>query len=436
MKLIIHRGSKEIGGSCVEIQSVESRILIDFGLPLVDSNKNPFDPDSISCKPIEELKKDKILPDIRGLYKNENPQFDGILISHSHLDHYGLLDFANEQIPVYISEGAKELVDVTNIFSNKNIHLSKTIIIKNESPLYIKDLKITPYLVDHSAFDAFAFLIESEGQRLFYSGDFRGHGRKGKLFELLIRNPPKDIDCLLMEGSLLGRKNLLYKNEKEIQGRIAQILNEQSNITFLFASSQNIDRLVSAYKACLKTKATFVIDIYTAFILHRLAKVSQNIPQWNWNNIRVKFFHYHASKLADAGLRGLLYVYNRQKIEMDEINEKRNKILMLARDNSIFPHIIKNLSESKGAKIIYSMWEGYLKEEFKKYCHDKQIDIEAVHTSGHAALKDLHRFAKALNPKVLVPIHTFEPKTYAELFENSKIVNDGELFSIYANRQK
>ena len=35
MKIIIHRGTHEIGGSCVEIRSKKSRILIDIGMPLV-----------------------------------------------------------------------------------------------------------------------------------------------------------------------------------------------------------------------------------------------------------------------------------------------------------------------------------------------------------------------------------------------------------------
>jgi len=430
MKVIIHRGAKEIGGSCVELISSNSRILIDFGMPLVNQNKEPFEADSVAGKSIDELKTEKTLPDVKGLYKNEKPKLDAILVSHSHLDHYGLLNFANNEIPVYISKGAKELVEVTNIFVNKNIQLPNSQIIKHESPFHIKDFKITPYLVDHSAFDAFAFLIEAEDKRVFYSGDFRGHGRKAILFERIIQKPPKNIDCLLMEGSMLGRNETPYKNEEDIEARIVEILKEQNNVTFLFFSSQNIDRLVSAYRACLKTGVTFVIDIYTAFILQKLRKVSEKIPQFDWEKIRVKFFKYHADKLAGAGHKELLYIYNKQKIDMDELNEKKNKILMLARDNSIFPSIIKNIDAPEGAKIIYSMWEGYLTEKFRCYCKSKGLVIEQVHTSGHAVLNDLQRFAKALNPKSLVPIHTFMPRSYLELFENVNIVHDGEIFVI------
>jgi ribonuclease J len=430
MKLTIYRGTKEVGGSCVEIQSEDSRILIDFGMPLVNKNKEPFDADSIKGKSVEKLKEEKILPNISGLYRGGKPAIDGILISHSHFDHYGLLNFVNSDIPVHISKGAMELVDVSNIFINKNIRLEKPQKIEHKVPFNINDFTITPYLVDHSGFDAFAFQIEAEGKKIFYSGDFRGHGRKKKLFEQIIDNPPDKIDCLIMEGTMLGRSKTAYKDEDEIEDRIMEILKEHKNITFLFSSSQNIDRLVSAYRACLQRDTTFVIDIYTAFILQKLGEVSKRIPQYDWANIRIKFFKYHADKLAESPHKELLYAYNNKKIEMDEINDKKKNILMLARDNSIFPLIIKNISNPQGAKIIYSMWEGYLTDEFKKFCLDKKIDIEQVHVSGHAILNDLQRFAKALKPKVLVPIHTFEPQSFDKLFENVQILDDAQPFII------
>src|SRR3989339_541338 len=93
------------------------------------------------------------------------------------------------------------------------------------------DFNITPFLVDHSAFDAFAFLIEAEGKRLFYSGDFRAHGRKAILFKQIIERPPQNIDCLLMEGSALGREDAQYKTEEEVEKRFEEILRERKNIT-------------------------------------------------------------------------------------------------------------------------------------------------------------------------------------------------------------
>jgi ribonuclease J len=430
MKLIIHRGAHEIGGSCVELRTAKSRILIDFGMPLVSCQKEPFDKKILEDKSIDELRELKVLPDIKGLYKNEEKEIDAIFISHAHLDHYGLLNYVHQDIPIYMSEGVKALMAISDIFIPHKLGRLNTSIIHNRRSVNIGDISITPYLVDHSAFDALAFLIEAEGKRLFYSGDFRGHGRKSILFKSMIENPPEDIDCLLMEGSMLGRDKQVYKDEKEVQHRIEEVLRRRNNITFIFVSSQNIDRLVSIYKACLKTRSIFVIDIYTAFVLDKLRKVSKNIPQFNWKNIRVKFLQAHANALTEAGYRDLLFVYNKRKIDIFEINRNKNKILMLGRDNYAFKSILKDIDEVAGATIIYSMWEGYLTEEFRQYCKEKGISIEQVHTSGHATAEDLKLFSNALKPKVLIPIHTFDANRYPSLFKNVKILKDGETLDL------
>ena len=430
MQLIIHRGTKEIGGSCVELKTANNRILIDFGIPLVSCDHQPFDVNLLKGKTIEELKAQGILPDIKGLYKDEEKGIDGILISHSHLDHYGFLQYVNSEIPIYLSRGAGILIEVSNIFVPTKVGKLNTRIVSHKKQLSIGDFTITPFLVDHSAFDAFAFLIEAEGKRLFYSGDFRAHGRKAKLFKQIVERPPQNIDCLLMEGSAIGREDVQYKTEVEIEKRLEDVLRERKNITFLFASSQNIDRIVSAYRACLKTGSIFVIDIYTVFILDNLKQVSKRIPQFNWKNIRIKFLKYHADCLVNAGYRDLLYVYNKRKIDVFEINRNKNKILMLARDNSVFPLIVKDIDGIQGTKIIFSMWEGYLTDKFRSFCVQKNLTIEHVHTSGHATLEDLKTFANALNPKRLVPIHTFEGKQFTTLFQNVKVLEDGEVLDL------
>ena len=42
MKFKIHRGTKEIGGSCVEVWTASTRMLLDFGMPLVDEHGDDF----------------------------------------------------------------------------------------------------------------------------------------------------------------------------------------------------------------------------------------------------------------------------------------------------------------------------------------------------------------------------------------------------------
>jgi ribonuclease J len=73
-----------------------------------------------------------------------------------------------------------------------------------------------------------------------------------------------------MEGSMLGRGQQGYSNEEAVSAGIQATLQRSSKICFLFCSAQNIDRIVSAYKACLRTNTTFVIDIYCAYVLNEL----------------------------------------------------------------------------------------------------------------------------------------------------------------------
>ena len=438
MLLTIHRGTKEIGGSCVEIQSGDSRVLIDFGMPLVDKNRERFDSASIAGKSIEELKKAETLPDIKGLYKDEQPQIDAILISHSHLDHYGLLDFANNKIPVYISRGAKELVKVTNIFLNKNIKLTDTRIIKHKSPFHIKGFKITPYLVDHSAFDAMAFLIEAEGKRVFYSGDFRASGWKKSLFDRFIKNPPKNVNCLLMEGTTIERQDGVFADEPAVLSSIQKVLGKpETNVLLAYCSGQNIDRIVTFYKAVRHAKATLIIDPYIATVLHVLKNERNTIPQLDWDNIKVLIGNYrgygdiYINKIVKSNFKYLTFDIGRHKVKTWEVG--REKCIVLMRDSMI--PLVERIPGVKGTTLIYSQWKGYIRDKkkaraFWAFVDTNNLTVEYIHTSGHAVLNDLQRFAKALSPKYLVPIHTFEAARYSDFFENVKQMDDAEPFTI------
>jgi len=431
MRLIIHRGTKEIGGICIELRANKSRIIADLGIPLVSGGKDrPFDTKILEKKSVKQLLDLGILPAVDGLYAGGDSSVDAVLISHSHLDHYGLLRYIHPDIPIFLSEGAKELIKISDIFTPNRIGRLNTRIVSNNKKVRVAGFEITPFLVDHSAFDALAYLIRGDKTMAFYSGDFRGHGRKSALFKKMVVSPPRDIDCLIMEGSMLGRVDQMYKDEIAVERGIREILENKNNIAFLFASSQNIDRLVSAYKACRKIGSTFVIDLYTAFILHKLGKKTKSLPQYNWPNVRVKFFKFHADKIAEAGHEKLLYLFNQKKIEMEEINRSKDKVLMILRDNSLFPRVVRYIQPIKGSVIIYSMWGGYLTDKFREYCRGKGIAIRQIHTSGHATLRDLKAFANALKPKTLIPIHTFEPGQYPALFKNVRIMKDGEILDL------
>ncbi|MDA7932420.1 MBL fold metallo-hydrolase [Mariniblastus sp.] len=120
MNLTIHRGTKEIGGSCVEISTSNTRIIIDVGLPLVDQDREPFDRSSMRGKSDEQLIADKIIPNVPGLFASAGTKPDAILLSHAHLDHVGLLKHTPEDIPVYATAGTSKMMLAGAVFAGQD----------------------------------------------------------------------------------------------------------------------------------------------------------------------------------------------------------------------------------------------------------------------------------------------------------------------------
>jgi len=113
IKVRILRGAHEIGGSCVELVSEDSRVVLDIGMPLVEQDGAPFDMKRYQQLPGPELVARGVLPECAGLYHwdNDHPRVNGLLISHAHMDHYGFLPYVHPDVPVYLSEGSRKLIE-------------------------------------------------------------------------------------------------------------------------------------------------------------------------------------------------------------------------------------------------------------------------------------------------------------------------------------
>ena len=108
MRFRIHRGADEIGGSCVEIETNDKTILVDLGLPL--TAKVP----SID-----------LMPPVQDLNTGGSAAPLGIVISHSHGDHIGLLGHAHESIPVHMGHHTAKLLHAAAPFV-RNLATSAT----------------------------------------------------------------------------------------------------------------------------------------------------------------------------------------------------------------------------------------------------------------------------------------------------------------------
>jgi len=119
MTFTIHRGASEIGGSCVEVCTDKTRIIIDIGMPLTNPDGSSFDLSKTEEMSVNELRAVKILPDISALYDDSDEKETAILISHAHQDHYGLISYVNKRVPVYLGKPTHKLIELTAQFAGK-----------------------------------------------------------------------------------------------------------------------------------------------------------------------------------------------------------------------------------------------------------------------------------------------------------------------------
>lgn len=412
MRIRIHRGTKEIGGTCIEIEAQGKRLALDVGLPLNA-------PDDVEAHKA-------LLPEVSG-FREPDDSLLGVLISHPHMDHYGLARYVRPEVPVYIGKGAHNVMKAASTYVPNASAFSDPNFIADRTPVEIGPFRVTPYLVDHSAFDAYHLLVEADGKRVFYSGDFRGHGRKGKLFEAMVTRPPEDIDVLLMEGTTIGRTGTQegFATEDDLEREFVQAFKETKGLHFVWTSSQNIDRLVTIFRAAKRTGRVLLIDLYTAVVLEATGR--EGIPQAGWDEVRLYIPHRQQVFIKEKELFNDLRRHKVNRVFRQDLPALAVRAVMLFRPMAMSDHGVNAVLD--GTSLTYSMWEGYLKREGSlrvlKWLEQHGISRRTIHTSGHASVADLTRFAAALAPSTLVPIHSFETGRFDEFFGDVVQKEDG-----------
>lgn len=393
-------------------------------MPLVEKDGKEFDFGKYKTSKPTELVEKGVLPNIEGLYDSSKNLIDGVIISHPHQDHYGLANFINDNVQYYLGEASHKIIELNNLFTPQEIHLKNTNYFEKEKTFKIGDISITPYWADHSAFDAYSFLVEADGKSLFYSGDFRSHGRKAKAFYWFSHNAPQNVDYLLLEGTTISRDNKSFKTEPEIENELVEVFKQQGKINLIYTSGQNIDRLTSIYRACKRAGKIFVVDVYVAKVLKELSKYAGiPYPSENFENLKVMFPFFTSRRLKNEGNEEILYEFKKFKITKEEISNQPEKIVMTVRPS--MQKDLENINRIEDGNFIYSMWEGYLQKsgtmKFVDYLTNRKFTLHKIHTSGHADTKTLKKMVEAIKPKNIVPIHTFEGDKYKDIF-NEPIV--------------
>ena len=411
VRLTVHRATNQIGGNCIEIATDSgARIILDVGRPL-DAPRDATD----------------LLPRTLDL----TAPVDGVLISHPHQDHYGLLEETPADWPVFCGVPTARLIQLTSGIFGETIQRDFRPWASGRK-FQIGPFAVTPYLTDHSAFDAHMLLIEAEGKRIFYSGDFRAHGRKSKLVKRVMVSPPPNIDVLLMEGTNLGSDKPCV-SETDLEADFVDLFRETKGRVFVAWSAQNIDRTVTLYRACLKTGRTLVVDLYTAEVLEKLAAFGK-LPQPDWPAMKVVVTGAFARLYRRKGQEDFIKRMVPNGIAAGKLATTPDKWVVMVRPSLMRDYEPAGVAPNADDAWSWSMWRGYLKNEdgsqLQRWFEGGRAKPVHIHTSVHASTADLRAFAGAIKPIRMVPIHGVAWDDQPEGFPPIRRLADGEPLSL------
>lgn len=347
-----------------------------------------------------------------------------VLVSHGHQGHWGLVPTLPSTIPVWIGRGAADILRAAD-FWGSGIDLREAGHYRDREPFRVGPFTVTPYLTDHSGFAAYSLHIEAGGRSLFYTGDFRGHGRKHSLQHLLA-HPPRDVHALVIEGTSLrlavidgDDAQTAVDSETAVEHALTETLRETDGMVVVLSSPQNIDRAVTAYRAALRAGRDVAVDLYSADVLEATGRPT--IPSRACRlaaDAGIRPLHQRV-KVKDAEQFDRVVVVKERRVFGDDLAAGRGRWMLLGSYQREIPHLIRS-GAHRGGAVVWSMWDGYLDKpsgvRLRRLLGGAGIPLIHHRTSGHARIADLKLLVDAIAPSRLVPIHTEAPTMYESTF--------------------
>lgn len=399
-KVTYYHGMRTIGGTYIAIERNNYKIYFDFGAV--------FDPDILlEGNILENSINHDLIPDLTGVYDrritgqvNEDYSKKAVFVSHIHLDHTQMVNFIDPEIPVYMTNDTKKLLEALNIngefvANNPNVNCTREIIgVDYDGFVLIGDILVKFIRVDHDGYGASGFIIKTPDAKIAYTGDIRFHGYlKNETLNFI--EEAKNSDLLIMEGVSVS----FDEEDKEHEGEFAseyellnsfdKILNENSDYSIFFNYYEaNIERILKLIEIAKKYNKEIVLDSYYANVLKNVVNIDVNYYQLNKTD-----YDLDPNYKVDISLIGNSKYIFQLPIENFELLDKIPQ-------DSIYLHI-----DSVPLGEFDSNYEPFL-NKIKNYFNNFFI----LKCSGHAYPDDLFRIIDEIKPKVLTPIHSFKPE--------------------------
>lgn len=408
-------GGRQVGRSCLFLQTPESRVLLDCGIDVAGNEANAY-------------------PMLEAPEFNIN-DLDAVIVSHSHLDHCGFIPYLFKfgyRGPVYCTAPTRDvmallLLDYIKIqraegkepiFSTDDVKemVKHTIILGFEEVSDVTpDIRITLYNAGHILGSAMVHMHVGNGlHNILYTGDMK-YGRTN-LLEPAITEFPR-LETLIIEATYGGKDNVLPpKDECDafLGDVIKNTIERKGKVLIPVLGSGRAQEVLTIVEQLVRTKQIKKIPVYIDGMVWDITAIHTAYPEYLNNSIRKMIFHRDSNPfLSDIFKR-----VGSQKERMELIEDKGPCVIlatsgMLVGGPSV--EYLRHLGDNPKNSMVFVCYQGEgslgrriqrgEKEiPFKKGNKQEIMPLKMeVHTiegfTGHSGRKQLMNFVYKCNPK-------------------------------------
>ena len=405
-------GGRQVGRSCMLLQTPESRILLDCGID-VASNDEAYPYLEAPELNIQEL--------------------DAVIVSHAHVDHTGLLPYLFKygyRGPVYCTAPTRDIMSLLQldiikiqkdegkepIYSQDEVKelVKHTITLDYEEVTDVTpDVRITLYNAGHALGSAMVHLHIGNGlHNLLYTGDIKY--AKTRLLSPASTQFPR-LETVMVESTYGGKENIseTVKTEDRILEEIVKTtINRGGKILMPTLGTGRGQEVVMIVEQLIKEKAIPEIPIYIDGMVWDITAIYTAYPEYLNNSVRQQIFHKDTNPFLNPNIK---QVGSRK--EREQVKEGGPCIIlatsgMLQGGPSV--EYLKSFGEDSRHSLVFSCYQGegslgrriqrgekeiIFREGQKEQVLNLKMDVHKIEISGHADRRELMEFIKRLNPK-------------------------------------
>ncbi len=416
-------GARQVGRSCLYLQTPESRVLLDCGVNIAASGRDAY--------PYFEIPEFNI------------NALDAVVISHPHLDHCGLVPLLFKmgyRGPVYWTAPTRDIsallcldyIGVAFKEAKKSIYTATDVkeMVKHSIWLDYEevcditpDIRITFYNAGHTLGSAMVHLHIGNGLHNFlYSGDTKY--ARTKLLESAVTKFPR-LETMTLESTYGGKDNIQPSREeceKQLIDIMKSTIERRGKILIPVLGVGRAQEVMLIVEELLRKKLIPEVLVFVQGMVWDITAIHTAYPDFLNNQVKKAIFHHDDNPFLSPIFKQVGSVKERQ-----QIIEETGSCIILATSGMLqggaSVEYFRELAGNPRNSIVFVSYqgEGSLgkrvqsgEKEFVMDAGGKKENVEVkmeVHSieglSGHSSRNELMRFVYNLEPrpKKIIIVH-------------------------------